>query len=71
MKTAEFLDKGNFNNTPDMLDEFAQLKAIEFGCWLSANCEMSDSKDGWYIYKNVWKTTDECYYIFVGSTQED
>lgn len=72
MKTAsEFLDKGNFNNTTDMLDEFAKLKSIEFGVWLSMNCEQTYSKDGWYIYKSEWKTTDECFSIFNGCNQAE
>jgi hypothetical protein len=63
----DFLDKGNFNNTTDMLDEFAKIKSIAFGVWLNVNCTSQLSKDGWYIYKGDWKTTDECYDIFIES----
>jgi len=70
-RASVFFDEGNFNNVTDMLDEFAKIKAIEFGCWLSSNCKMSNSKDGWYAYKDEWITTDECYCIFINSQYTD
>jgi hypothetical protein len=42
------------------LDEFA----IGFAVWLSMNCEQSNSKDAWWIYKSNWITTDELLEIY-------
>jgi hypothetical protein len=34
---------------------------IEFALWLSVNCEIGTSRDGWYIYQNKeWLCVNEC-----------
>ena len=34
---------------------------IEFALWLSVNCEIGTSRDGWYIYQNKeWLCANEC-----------
>ncbi len=41
-------------------DEFA----IGFAVWISINCELSYSKDAWWIYNSTWITTDELLEIY-------
>jgi len=33
---------------------------IGFGVWLNANVTPCSAKDGWWIFKDIWLTTDEC-----------
>ena len=38
---------------------------IDFALWLSVNCQIGNSKDGWFIYQNKeWLTSNECLEIF-------
>jgi hypothetical protein len=64
MTSSEFFDSKDFNNTFDFVDEWAKLKCIEFGVWLSINCVISNSHDGWVIYEKEHKTIDEVYEIY-------
>jgi hypothetical protein len=56
---------------PEWLTEFSKIESIAFGVWLNINCTSSLSKDGWYVYKGDWKTTDECYDIFMDSNHAE
>lgn len=39
--------------------------SIGFALWISKNCEIGTSKDGWFIYKNKgWLTSDECLELY-------
>ena len=52
-------------NRPEICEEIADEHAIDFALWLSVNCIIGTSKDGWFIYQNKeWLTADECLDIF-------
>lgn len=53
------------------IEKVIKIVSIKFGVWLSVNCTPSFSKDGWYVYKGNWKTTDECFEIFIHSKEAD
>ncbi len=72
-KTAvDFLANALDINTKSLI--FEQAKEIEkqqkdkfaigFGVWLSMNCQQSNSKDAWWIFKCNWITTDELLEIY-------
>ena len=45
--------------------EVSEKFAIKFAVWITFNCAIGGSKDGWYIYKNQeWKTSDELLEIY-------
>jgi hypothetical protein len=61
-------------NNPDtypvkQCEQIADDFAIGFGVWLSMNCEQSNSKDAWWIFKSNWITTDELLVIYKKENQ--
>ena len=45
-------------------EQIADGYAIKFALFLSTECETSGSRDGWWFYKEHWKTTDEMLKAF-------
>ncbi len=45
-------------------EKIADDYAIDFALFLSSNCKTNGDKDGWWFYKNEWKTTNEVLEIF-------
>ena len=42
----------------------SEEEIIKFGVWLTQNCTPSSSKDGWWVFKDIWLATDECLFRF-------
>lgn len=58
------LEENTGKHTLDVMDAFGKLKSIGFALWLNQNTIQSHSKDGWWNYAGMWKTTDECFEIY-------
>jgi hypothetical protein len=55
--------------TKSLLD-LSKEDTIAFGVWLTRNVTASHSKDGWWIYKDGWFTTDEVFVRYQDSQAE-
>jgi hypothetical protein len=71
MQKVVYIAKSNKVKFDELLKQAKEMEkqkqyefAIRFAVWLSINCEQSTSKDGWWVYKSKWLTTDELLKIY-------